>query len=248
VCSLDAIDEIGYVGRLSGALVSHDIKPLIYLSTFNSDILLVIEHHFESALTVLSQSSLSNAPSSGICEISTTKFDRGDNSSLMPSVELTVRPSVLELCSLNLEKLHSYEHSLIKALIFSDEIEDIDATTSDATDGVVRLFSLTFCLEELTMIASPTIKKLFDPSHLHASNPFTWCTLEVHEGEIGKQKQNKNKKAHYEHTNPLQYIFLQNSPSLSKLGTRRRRGYQRYWQRTELAFITCLLATQTIFW
>lgn len=195
----DAIDEIGYVGRLSGALASHDIKPLIYLSTFNSDILLVIEHHFDSALDVLTQSTLTSSVSLQsdppiTASSASTKPANRDMSSLVPSVELTVRPSILELCSLNLEKLHSYEHSLIKALVFSDEIDEVDEFTSTTTpitttseqptEAGARLFSLTFCLDEMTMIASPKIKKLFDPTHLHASNPFTWCTLEVHEGEI----------------------------------------------------------------
>jgi hypothetical protein len=177
--TLAPLDEAGYVRLLSGALADNGI-PLIYLSTFNTDLLLVVEDRFDEAMCTLQDR---------VKSLTTTLGNNPQaRNGAIPSLQLSLRSNVLRIAALDPERIDSYSRSLIQVVLFPhlklDTNSESEIESEETPTGTPRFLSLTYAENERTLIADEHTIATIEEKNFLGINPFQWQAIEVHEGEI----------------------------------------------------------------
>jgi len=158
----NALNETGVISKLTGPISQAKIS-MIYLSTFNTDLILIPEEKHDEALRLLNQVSTPT----GLHMI----HDPGTQ------VFLTVLPDTLAIVNFKTQDIRSSCFALLQQLIFP---------TSPS-----RFFSFTGFPTETSMIVDHKMLDSF-PSGVLDVHHTPWVALEVHVGTTGESGMNVN--------------------------------------------------------
>lgn len=125
-----ALDQTGYIARFSAPLARHRVD-LIYLSTYHTDLILVMEEDLERAKTSLqsvAHSSGKSSPTRGFEAVNPPKFVMADNIESLQGDDtdahiLAQLTSPLHLVNFSSDVLPSLSHSLLKTFLLPESTD-----------------------------------------------------------------------------------------------------------------------------
>jgi hypothetical protein len=164
-----AINESGWVSRFSQPLAEKGIG-MLYLSTYNTDLILVDEAHQIEALGILEKAHSQ--------EESVTKLDN------VKSTFLSVEPSDIKLKIISFSRIHIDKYSSILLHLF------LDVDRSDS-----NFFSFLSSGEEISLIIPKFEKQFVEQDSLLSINAYTWRSILIFPGESGFEKSMVNSVA-----------------------------------------------------
>lgn len=179
----EAINEIGYIRKYSEPLARHKLN-IIYLSTFDTDIILVEEKNKQIALDCLieaikeekcTNSSNKTIPTPPQSERKLPQFLSADKMMYEleheDSVGLTPLPNALAILSLSRRTFTSHMHLFLNLFLFEDSIDQ-------------RFFSLTSYHEQNSIVLDREYLNMITSqisSDCIKANEFSWNAIHVQE-------------------------------------------------------------------
>jgi len=164
----DVLDETGLISFISSRLQTENI-PIIYLSTFNTDLILVREEHAEKAFKYLTTQTPPLNPSPNVTTQPATIISKNQKQKLNSQMSvIKLENNVLDIVTCSKSNLPHLTHSFLKEILFPDPNQ--------------RFFSLTICGNDATFVVDN--KAAFSGPHLQIHTKL-WCCLQVTAGSSG---------------------------------------------------------------
>lgn len=162
----DAIGATGYISYLTQAISSKEGIDIVYLSTFNTDILLVKAEHLERARNCLA-ASIESYSLNILSATTPKKCEEHFCSKTSPKLVLASFSFDVRILTLHHDDLPEYTHELLKILFFSPEF----------------FSSMTVVRSEVSLILQTD--GISDKMSKLQQNEDTWRVIQISEGALG---------------------------------------------------------------